>query len=143
MALAWTAARTQIAAAFTAMSSITRTYEQPSNTLQDLPAAVIYPPARVIDRRAQLRSKVYIVRIRVLASDRDLDKAAELIDTLAEECIDEFDTRVALGGKVAVVESQTIEEAQQFDYAGKTLVGFDCLLTLRFHDAVGFTNVSD
>ena len=119
--------------------AINRVYETPPETVQDLPCFIIYPPALAVERSSSLRIKRYTVRLRLLVSDADLDRAADLVDAYREAAIDVFDGDLTLNHTCTQIVGPAVEEAASFAYAGRDYTGLDCLLTVEIKEARAFS----
>jgi len=144
--MAWINARARIKALLETVSitspveqTIKRVYETPPGTVQDLPCFIIYPPALTVERGSSLRIKHYTVRLRLLVSDADLDRAADLVDAYREAVIDVFDGDVTLNGTCTQIVGPAVEEAASSSYGGRDFTSIDCLLTVEIKEAKAFS----
>lgn len=135
--MTWAAIKAELAtiAAVSVTSPAAQTlhvYENPPETLQDLPCAVIFPPGRGVNRaNAALQRRLYNVRIRVFVTDESLATAADLLDNFAEEFLDAFDAAVRANSTASLVVGPEVEAPAEFLYADRSLVGFDAILTVQ------------
>lgn len=144
--MAWRDARTRLKALLGTVSisspdeqAIKRVYETPPGTVQDVPCFIIYPPALSVERSSSLRVKKYTVRLRLLVSDADLDRAADLVDAYREAVIDVFDGDLTLNRTCTQIVGPAVEEAASFGYGGRDYTGLDCLLTVEMKEAKSFS----
>lgn len=151
MARSWTDAKARIATLLAAVSitspvaqTIKKVYSNPPGAVQDVPCFIIYPPAVPRNERpsGSLRTQEYVVRLRLLALDADLERAAALCDAYRSIVLGEgaalgtFDADVTLNATCVAILGPTAEEAASFQYGAKSYTGIDFLLTLRFSEAI-------
>ncbi len=119
---------------------VERVYESPPSTVQDVPCFIIYPPAVKVTRGPSgRRTKLYTVRCRLLARDADAERASDVVDAYREALIDRLDAEITLAQNVSVSDSQDIEEAAGFTYAGTKYIGFDALLKINMTEGRSFS----
>lgn len=112
--------------------TIKRVYPNPPGTIQDFPCFIIYPPAVEVERRPSgWRKNTYIVRLRCVVSDQDMDQAAALVDAYREATITAFDADTTLEGNATVILAQAFLEAGSVSIGGRDWTGLDCMLTIR------------
>lgn len=134
--MTWAAIRTQLQTVVKAIEITNQeltVHDFPPETLEpgDLPAAVIYPPGRQVQRyNAALQRRTYTARIRVFVSDEDFASGCESVDDFAEEFLDAFDAAVKMNGAASLIEGPVIEEARDFEYGSLQLIGFDAVVTI-------------
>lgn len=118
--------------------TIKRAYEFPPDTIEDLPAAVIFPPSGDAEYHIALREKTYRVPVRILVSDADVDKAAEFVDAWREALIDLVDQNVSVTGTATKAWVSDWSRASSFDYAGRPYVGLDVTIDAELKQARNF-----
>lgn len=119
-------------------STVKRVYATPPAAIQDVPAAVIFPPSVRTVRGQSLRIKTYRVRIRFLVLDSDLDVGADIVDSYREALIDMFDLNLTLNGNVVTIQGPDIDEAKSVNWAGKDYTMFEAWLGLEVKDGISF-----
>lgn len=121
----WQLARNAIATILTGLSitepisaSIKAVYQYRDITETDFPCVVMpNPPGKRIARGPSgYRDKLYVVELQVLAKDADVEREAQILDSLEEAIIDAFDQAVTLG----LFSGFSIVEGPNWEPAGRT-----------------------
>jgi hypothetical protein len=110
---------------------LSRVYLDPPGTVQDLPCAVIYPPAVEVERRpSDWNVRTYTCRVNLLFHDSDWATAALLADSFREVLVDALLAEAELKGPTGLMHSVRVEALSAFNY-GRTLIGMDCFFPVR------------
>lgn len=116
--------------ASTSKRAVKRVYENPPNTLQDVPCFIIWPGGQENDdRMGGWRVDWHEVRVTLAAGDQEWDRAAAILEAFRPIVVNAFRAD-PLDGYVTVMTGPRVEPGGLFDYGRKPYLGQD--FTIRF-----------
>lgn len=142
----WLIARAEIATILTGVAittplaqSIARVYETPPKIAPDFPCIIIVGTAKgEPERSADIRTREYTSRIRLLVKDADVNRAADIIDAFEEAIVDRFDINLTMNGKVSNLHGPSWLEPGTLDSGGQDQWGADAFVRFVMVDNPGF-----